>query len=82
VVLDLSLTELRGARLARRYLARANLSRANLERAGLRGANLRGADLSKTNVKEARYDRDTEWPEGFDPETAGARLVKGARSSD
>ncbi len=33
----------------------------------LPGANMLGADLS-----EAYYDTQTKWPEGFDPEAAGA----------
>ena len=44
--------------------------------ADLRGANfeeakLGGADLSGANLAGARADKDTVWPEGFDPEAAG-----------
>jgi hypothetical protein len=40
-------------------------------RTRLTGAELAGADLSN-----ARYDRDTRWPKGFDPECHGAILVR------
>jgi uncharacterized protein YjbI with pentapeptide repeats len=53
------------------YLNGANLSRANLSKADLLGANLTGADL-----RGARYDKDTIFPKGFDPEAAGMVLVE------
>lgn len=44
----------------------ANLYGVNLSRAALRGADLRGA----------KYNADTKWPLGFDPEAAGAVLME------
>ncbi len=64
--LDLSGMELRGA----------NLHRANLSGADLTAANLSNADLSNTILVGATYTTQTEWPEDFDPEAAGAVLVK------
>ena len=37
----------------------------------LSGAYLSGADLSGANLKGATADERTDWPEGFDPVTAG-----------
>lgn len=61
VVLDLSMTDLRGARLEgahleRAVLLRADLERARLERAHLEGANLRGANLKGAHLEEAHIE--------------------------
>lgn len=69
---DLSQTDLNWA-----ILRRANLGRANLRKANLGWADLRGADLSQADLAEARYNDQTSWPEGFDPQTAGCLLVSG-----
>ena len=39
-------------------------------------ANLRGADLTGVDLTSAKYDDATIWPDGFDPEAAGAVLVE------
>ena len=49
-----------------------DLSGADLGGVYLREANLREADLQGTDLNLARYDEDTVWPAGFDPEQAGA----------
>jgi hypothetical protein len=41
--------------------------------AGYSGAT--GPDLSRANLTCARYDGLTKWPDGFDPEAAGAELA-------
>lgn len=79
---DLASADLRGA-----DLGAANLSNANLSNADLTGANLAGADLSDANLRGtdfsganllgadlrgAIYDRNTVFPEDFDPPGAGA----------
>ena len=61
-------------------LSGADLNRADLREADLRGANLRRADLSwadlrEANLRWARYNTSTKWPDGFDPEAAGALIV-------
>ena len=33
----------------------------------LRGTNLRKANLFRTNITGALHDKETKWPEGFDP---------------
>ena len=53
------------------HLVGANLEGANLEGANLSGANLSGANLAGANLKEAVADQDTQWPDDFDPVTAG-----------
>ena len=57
----------RGANLQDIDLVKADLVKANFAEANLSSANLIGANLSG-----ARYNADTTWPEGFDPQAAGA----------
>jgi hypothetical protein len=71
---ELSGADLQGADLSGADLQGANLSDASLHSANLSAANLSGANLSNANLQEAKYDRDTQWPEGFDPFAAGAVL--------
>lgn len=59
-------TDLRGANLANAKLHGADLSQARLEGADLSGAEIEHCDLRAT------YDEHTQWPTGFDPESAGA----------
>jgi len=82
---DLAGADLRGADLGGAFLSEANLTRADLSGANLVGAdlsaaNLCGADLRETDLiradlSGARYDGRTVWPEGFDPQSAGAVQV-------
>jgi uncharacterized protein YjbI with pentapeptide repeats len=53
-------------------LYRADLYDAILIRAKLENANLQGAFLGGTLLVGATYDSKTKWPDGFDPEKAGA----------
>jgi hypothetical protein len=81
----LQFADLSDARLQRAKLLRADLLQAYVKRADLRGADLReaqleaadlrGANLSGANLRGATFDRHTNWPKGFDPVRAGARLV-------
>lgn len=64
---DLSGADLRDALLDGADLAGASLAKADLRLTSLIGANLAGADLTG-----ALYDGKTVWPDGFDPEKAGA----------
>lgn len=78
---NLSGADLRGADLTGADMHGANLIGADLRYASLRDSNLRGAlltsvDLSKTHLNAATYDGHTNWPDGFDPEAAGAILAK------
>jgi uncharacterized protein YjbI with pentapeptide repeats len=43
--------------------------------ADLRAADLYGADLTGTNLNNVKYDRETRWSKGFDPDAVGAKLV-------
>ena len=80
--LDLSQTDLHGTNLVAADLSWANLSGANLTganltgtqlfEADLRAANLTDAELAGASLAGARYNRETRWPAGFDPQTAGA----------
>lgn len=89
---DLSGAVLNGADLREANLSGANLSRSDLNWAILRGANLGGAslrranlgwadlrkaDLSEADLGKARYNAQTSWPKGFDPQAAGCLLVSG-----
>ena len=74
----------------------ANLYMANLERADLSGANLSGAFLAPlarltpagrlvpgrygANLNRTVADRNTRWPEGFDPVAAGV-IIKNVAAS-
>ncbi len=68
--------DLSGLDLSSANLSEANLSGASLHWADLRGANLRWADLTGADLSDAKNNADTTWPEGFDPEAAGAVLVE------
>jgi hypothetical protein len=70
---DLTNANLIGANLMGADLTDANLTGADLTSADIRDAKLR-ANLSGANLKTAIYDEMTKWPEGFDPEKAGAIL--------
>lgn len=71
---------LSGADLRRADLSRATFNGTNLFAANLRHADLTGADFSRARLKEAqlhdaRYDEQTKWPKGIDPEEQGAILA-------
>jgi hypothetical protein len=78
---------LQGADLTDANLERADLIEANLEGATLIEANMTRALVSRTRfakaelsgvvLEEARYSRGTIWPDGFDPGTSNATLVRG-----
>ena len=78
---DLSGRNLRQANLRNAVLKGADLSGANLDQAyfgaaslleaDLTGARLTGERLEHADLWEAKADRDTVWPEGFDPVAAG-----------
>ncbi len=49
---------------------------ADLQGVDLSGADLGGANLSRADLRGAKYDADTTWPEGVDPQAAGAEMVE------
>jgi hypothetical protein len=55
-------------------LAGANLSYANMKNANLWGANMEDANLRGAVLIQARYNTQTKWPKGFDPESALAQF--------
>ena len=57
-------------------------TRANLSGADLRGVDLRGATFEQVTVTDAKYDADTQWPPGFDPQAHGAVLVEARPASE
>lgn len=69
---DLRKADLRGVDLQGADLSYANLRKADLRGATLWGVDLNGADLQDTRLRGAKYDQDTNWPGGFDPQAAGA----------
>jgi hypothetical protein len=69
---DFSRADLRSASLQEAFLYGIALEDAELQGADLRGTGLGEAD---TRLRNARYDRTTLWPDGFDPEASGAVLV-------
>ena len=77
---DLREANLKGAKLKLADLKEADLRGADLSGADLRGADLKWANLSKANLHgtlliDAKYDNLTEWPDGFDPVEAFAKLT-------
>ena len=68
---DLRRADLFGADLEGADLSGANLNEANLYEADLNGSNLGGALLSGVNLIGARANKNTTWPDGFDPVAAG-----------
>ena len=78
---DLQGLDFSNTNLSHASLAWTNLCGSNLSAADLRGADLRGSDMSTAVVVgailyEAKYNNATRWPEGFNPEEAGAVLVE------
>ena len=72
---DLSHFDLSGADLTDADLSDADLSGAILWNADLSGADLTNANLVGAMLRLAKYNANTKWPLGFDPEAAGAVLV-------
>lgn len=56
-------------------LSNADLSGADLQGVDLRWTDLKGANLKNANLQGSIYDFNTVWPDGFDPEQAGAFLL-------
>ena len=44
----------------------------DLSKANLRDADLEKSNLDETNLSGAIYNSGTKWPDGFEPELAGA----------
>jgi len=61
--------DLRGANLQGATLVRNDFREARLEGTDFRGATIENIDFRAT------YDKSTQWPEGFDPDAAGAVRV-------
>ena len=55
-----------GADLREAYLGGVDLFRADLIWTDLRGTDLSDADLQEANLRAAKYDKHTKWPEDFD----------------
>jgi hypothetical protein len=77
---DLSGAKLNGANLHAAELKWANFTGADLSGAKLTftilsAATLTDATLTGTDLTKARYDKNTVWPVGFNPEAAGAIFV-------
>ncbi len=74
---DMSESRLTGADLNWAVMVGANLSGADLRKANLGWADLRNADLNEAILTKARYNDQTVWPSGFDPDAAGCLAVLG-----
>ena len=64
---DLDGAVLWGASLRHTVLSYASLAGVDLKGSDLRGTNLAFASLEGATLRRARYDDDTQWPEGFAP---------------
>jgi uncharacterized protein YjbI with pentapeptide repeats len=67
--------QLQKASLSGAQLQGALLNGARLQGAFLNGAQLQGASLLGAQLEDAHADRETSWPEGFDPGRFGVRLI-------
>ena len=67
----LSGADLSGAGFSGANLAGANLCNADLSEANLSGTNLKGAEIAAASFSAAVADRNTVWPDGFNPTNAG-----------
>lgn len=81
--------DLQGADLRGAQLQGANLAGAQLQDADLRSTNLRGVTFKDEHGRErpadflgAQADRQTGWPDEFDPKTAGVQLVDDAATEE
>ncbi len=78
---NLSNTNLSNVNFKNANLSNSNMNGAFLSEAKFHGADLSGADLSNAkmsgaNLNQAKYDKDTKWPLGFDAQASGAILEK------
>lgn len=73
---DLTGADLRGAKLIAEKQSRVDFRKAKLTEAFLREVFLYTADLYGAKLRGARYDRSTQWPEGFDPSANGATFLE------
>jgi len=85
--LDLTNVNLQGgwfreSDLTNTILKGANLSYADLQKADLRGTNLAEANLEGSILDGASYDKDTIWPEGFEPDELGAVFLEPSPTID
>ena len=81
---DLRHTSFQGAMLWFANFSGTRLDGADFSGAYLPGAKLQGVDLRRTNLaaaelRSARYDEQTLWPEGIDPQERGAKLPSQVR---
>ena len=74
IVHKLDSADLEGLDLSGAKLSGANLTGANLYGTDLDGANLYGTDLGGANLGGAEYNKNTKFPDDFDPEEAGMVL--------
>lgn len=74
--LDLRGTDFSGANLRGVEFQGANLEKARFQGAFMGGANFTDCRLKNADLKGAWYDANTRWPDGFDPNAAGARPIE------
>jgi len=79
---DLRDTFLWEVNLAGAHLTYTGMNRADLTKAELTGADLRGADLDEAVLygallAGAKYNKDTIWPDDFNPDAAGCYMGEG-----
>lgn len=87
IVAHLTRARLKGAYLAGADLRAADLKNADLREANLQNADLRSADLSYADLQGVsltgtKYNYETIWPMGFDPQVAGALWVADEYAGD
>ena len=66
---NMSGSDMSGSDMSGSDMSGSNMSGADLSGADLSGADLSGADLSGAGGKGVKWDENTIWPEGFNPDT-------------
>ena len=69
---DLSGLDLSDLDLSKANFSNTNLTNTNLENAIIYGACFSNTELHRSTLNRARYDANTQWPDGFDYQNCGA----------
>ncbi len=64
------------------FFGKLNLSGANFSKAAFRGCDLSQTTLDKVDFTGATTDKETKWPDRFDPKAAGIKIMNINMTSD
>ena len=75
-IANLNMADLSGAHLINAHMGGINFFMVNLRGSELSMTDLSNSDLSMADLMGAKYNKYTQWPDGFDPVKAGAVLTE------